>query len=146
MEMTDGKKMRGVISALVAVHLGITLWHGAAHRSLAVRLPAGKQAFVYIVILLAPLIAAALLWTRRVVLGTWIFFLSMLGSLLFGGYHHYVHVSPDHVAHLPAGSAGAPSSFAASAAALALVELIATAYGVFCLRVRQVAQGQPKGT
>ncbi len=28
----------------------------------------------------------------------------MFGSLAFGVYHHYVGISPDHVAHLPPGS------------------------------------------
>jgi hypothetical protein len=30
---------------------------------------------------------------------------SMLGSLIFGFCYHYVIISPDHVAHLPAGEA-----------------------------------------
>ena len=137
--------MRSATTALVAVHLGITLWHGAAHRSLDVTLPTWKQAFVYIVILVAPVIAAALLWTRHAVSGAWLFFLSMLGSFLFGAYHHYVLVSPDNIHHLPAGGAGAQSSFVASAAALAIIELAAAMYGAFCLGALRAAREKAEG-
>lgn len=136
--------MKGAITVLVAVHLGITIWHGAAHRSLEIGLPAWKQAFVYIVIVLAPLVAAALLWTHHVIAGAWTFSLSMLGSFLFGAYHHYVLLSPDNIHSLPAGGAGAQSSFIASAAALAMVELIATMYGAFCLGVLHGPRGGAK--
>ena len=30
---------------------------------------------------------------------------SMLGSFIFGAVYHYIIISPDHVAHLPAGDA-----------------------------------------
>jgi hypothetical protein len=30
---------------------------------------------------------------------------SMLGSFIFGACYHYLIISPDHVAHLPAGEA-----------------------------------------
>jgi len=29
-------------------------------------------------------------WTRYVLVGVWIFFLSMLGAMLFGAYHHFI--------------------------------------------------------
>jgi hypothetical protein len=121
------------IVLLVAIHLGVAVWHGNAHTALAIALPPEKNAFVFIVILIAPLVAAALMWTRYVVVGVWMIFLSMLGALLFGAYHHYVMVSPDNIGHLPHGSADAQSTFIASAAALALVELTSTLYGAFCL-------------
>ena len=73
------------------------------------------------------------MWTRYVLVGVWMFFLSMLGALLFGAYHHYVTVSPDNIGHLPHGSADAHSTFIASAAALALLELASALYGAFYL-------------
>ena len=125
------------IAVLVAVHLAVALWHGNAHGALAISLPPGKSAFVFIVILIAPVVAASLIWTRYVVVGAWIFFLSMLGALLFGGYHHYVLVSPDNIGHLPPGSSAAQSTFIASAAALALLELASALYGAFYLGRRK---------
>jgi hypothetical protein len=61
------------------------------------------------------------------------FFLSMLGALLFGAYHHYVLVSPDNIGHLPSGSPESHSQFIASAAAIALLELTSALSGAFCL-------------
>jgi hypothetical protein len=57
----------------------------------------------------------------------------MLGSFLFGVYHHFLVVSEDHVRHLPAGSADVQSAFIVSAAALAVLELVSTVYAAFCL-------------
>lgn len=53
-----------VITGLVAIHLAATLWHGSAHTQLAIALPRQKTIFVYIVILIAPIVAAGLVWTR----------------------------------------------------------------------------------
>jgi hypothetical protein len=124
------------ITILVAIHFAVTIWHGNAHTELAIALPPGKNAFVTMVILIAPLVAASLVWTRHVLRGLWIFFLSMLGALLFGAYHHYILVSPDNIGYLPHASADAHSTFIASAAALALVELASALYGAFCLGSR----------
>jgi NADPH:quinone reductase-like Zn-dependent oxidoreductase len=122
-----------VITGLVIVHLAASIWHGGAHTSLAITLPAEKTLFVYIVILIAPIVAAALVWTRFFSIGLWVFFLSMLASFLFGAYHHYLLVSPDNIGHLPAGSPEAHSQFITSAAVIALLELAAALYGAYCL-------------
>jgi hypothetical protein len=139
--------MKVAITVLVAVHFLIAVWHGQAHTSLGVTLSPGQFAFVFGVIVLAPFVAALLIWTHRLRTGTWVFFLSMVGSFLFGTYHHYVAVSADHVQHLPNGSADARSVFIASAAALALVEFGSALYGAFCLRgtgcgARRMADGR----
>lgn len=39
-----------LIAGLVTVHLAASLWHGSAHTQLAITLPPGKNAFVYVVI------------------------------------------------------------------------------------------------
>ena len=44
----------------------------------------------------------------------------MLAALAFGAVHHYVLVSPDHVAHLPEGDA--QGLFRATAAAMLVLE------------------------
>ena len=124
---------RILTTVLVAGHLATTLWHGDAHTQLAVELSPLKNVYVYVVILIAPIVGAALTWTRLAVLATWIFTLSMLGALLFGGYHHYVLVSPDNIHHLPAGTVEAQSRFVASAAVIALFDLAAALYGAFSL-------------
>lgn len=127
---------RIVITGLVVVHLVATLWHGDAHTRLAIELPPEKNLFVYTVILLAPLVAAALVWTRYATIGLWVFVLSMVGAVLFGAYHHYVLISPDNVGHLPAGHPEFHSQFITSAALIALLELASALYGAFCLGSR----------
>ena len=124
------------ITVLVVIHLAATLWHGDAHARLAIELPPAKTVFVFLVILMAPVVAAGLVWTRYVSIGLWVFVISMLGALLFGAYHHYVMVSPDNIGHLPVGSPEFHSQFISSAAAIALLELASALYGAFCLGSR----------
>ena len=47
-----------VITGLVVVHLAASIWHGSAHTHLAIDLPPEKTFFIYIVILIAPIVAA----------------------------------------------------------------------------------------
>lgn len=124
---------RIVITALVVVHLVASLWHGSAHGQLAIALPPEKTIFVYVVIVIAPIVAAVLVWTRYVSIGLWVFLLSMLGAFLFGAYHHYVLMSPDNIGHLPVGSPESHSQFITSAAVIALLELASALYGAFCI-------------
>jgi hypothetical protein len=128
---------RTSITALVAVHLLATLWHGNAHATLAIDLPPHKTVFVFAVILAAPIIAASIVWTRYFSIGVWLFFLSMLGALLFGAYHHYILVSPDNIGHLPPGNPESHYQFISSAAVIALLELASALYGAFCLGLQR---------
>ncbi len=122
-----------VITGLVVIHLAATLWHGSAHTQLAIALSTEKTIFVYIVVLIAPIGATALVWTRYNRMGLWGFFLSMLSGFLFGAYHHYVLVSPDNIGHLPAGGPETHFQFITSAGVIALLELASALYGVFCI-------------
>ena len=125
-----------IITGLVIVHLVASIWHGDAHTRLAIALPPEKNVFVYVVILIAPLVALILVWTRYSKIGLWVLALSMVGALLFGAYHHYVMVSPDNIAHLPEGTPEAHTQFISSAAVIALLELATSMYAIFCLRPR----------
>ena len=58
-----------LIAGLVAIHLAASVWHGSAHTQLAIALPPDKNAFVYVVILIAPVVAAGLVWTRYISIG-----------------------------------------------------------------------------
>ena len=134
---------RIAITTLAVIHLVATLWHGNAHTQLAIGLSREKTFFVFVVILIAPVVGAGLVWTRYLSIALWIFLLSMLGAFLFGAYHHYVLVSPDNIGHLPEGSVEAHSQFISSAAVIALLELASALYGAFCLgsyRARSGAQ------
>ena len=93
------------ITVAVLAHLIVNILHGQAHTSLGVGLSAFHQVYVYGVILLAPLVALALSFTRYTKTALWLLLVSMLGSFVFGGLYHYVIISYDHVAHLPPGDA-----------------------------------------
>ncbi|HTO08360.1 MAG TPA: hypothetical protein VMR86_15040 [Myxococcota bacterium] len=125
--------MRPLITALAAVHLAITLWHSEAHTELGIGLPAWKLAYAYAVIVIAPPVAAALLWTRFASWALWLFTAAMVGSLLFATYHHYILVSPDNIAHLPEGAPEAQVRFVVSAGWSALLELASALVGAFYL-------------
>lgn len=128
---------RIVITGLVAVHLVASLWHGNLHSQLSINLSLWQTLFVLVVILVAPIVAAALVWTRFVSIGLWLFSLAMLGSLLFGVYHHYVMVSPDNINFLPGTDSASHHQFALSAGAIALLELASALYGAFCIGSRE---------
>jgi hypothetical protein len=125
--------MKPLIAALAAIHLAITLWHSGAHSELGIGLPPWKLAYAYAVIVIAPPVGAALLWTRFARLGLWLFTAAMVGSLVFATYHHYILVSPDNIAHLPEGTDEAHMRFVVSAGWSALLELASALVGAFCL-------------
>jgi hypothetical protein len=93
------------VTITVIAHLIVNLLHGRAHTELGVGLTSFQQFYVIAVILLAPLIALLLSWTRYARASLWLLLALMLGSLIFGACYHYIIVSSDHVAHLPLGDA-----------------------------------------
>src|SRR6476619_5217693 len=97
--------MKSLAKIAVLAHLLVSLVHGYAHNQLGVGLSAWQNSYVLIVIILGPLIALALVWMRRTRAGFALLAISMAGSLIFGGYFHYIGISPDHVSHLPPGDA-----------------------------------------
>jgi hypothetical protein len=113
LDKTSSKRMRSpvnhriawVVTLAVLAHLVVVVLHGQAHTRLAIELASWQQVYVIVVILLAPLVALVLSWTRYVRAGVWLLLGSMLGALLFGAVHHYIIISEDHVAHLPPGDA-----------------------------------------
>ena len=103
--MAGRHRQRLWVTIAVLAHLIVTLVHGQAHTSLDVGLSNWQNVYVLAVIVLAPLVALALSFTRYARTGLWLLLASMLGSLIFGAFYHYVIISPDHVAHLPPGEA-----------------------------------------
>jgi hypothetical protein len=118
-----------LVTAVVLLHAVILLAHDSAHRDLGVALVLWQTIFVYLVIVAGPLLAAALAFTRRARSAYALLAVTMLGSFVFGAFHHYVAISPDHVAHLPAGAA--QPLFKGTAALMAGVEALAAAFGAY---------------
>ena len=128
------RRVRIVCTVAVLAHLVINVVHGRAHGELGVGLSDWQTIYVITVILIAPLIAMLLLWTRYARLGLLVLVISMAGSLIFGAIYHYIVVSPDHVAHLPPGDA--QGVFRMSALLLVLTELFGVVVGLLGLRSR----------
>ena len=107
---------------VVAVHALVNAVHGYAHVSLGVLMSWLANVFIVSVIMIAPILAAALLWTKWRRQGAWLLSASMAGSLLFGAYNHFVAVSEDHIFHVPRAGSGR-TTFQITAVLLALIEL-----------------------
>jgi len=116
-----------IATAIVLVHLVVATLHGGAHDSLGVGLSPWQNAFVWIVIVAAPLVAAAASWTRYRRPAALLLGISMLGALLFGLYFHFIAISNDHVSHLPEGDAR--GMFIATAILLMPLEAAGSAWG-----------------
>src|SRR4029453_2897410 len=89
------------LTAVVLLHLAITIAHGQAHAGAAIPLPLASTLFVYIVILAGPLLGLALARWRPVA-GAWLVAASLAGALLFGLVNHFRLPAPDHVNHVDA--------------------------------------------
>ena len=116
----------------VIVHLVVSIVHGRAHERLVVGLSNWQNIYVMTVIVVAPLIAMALIWTRYAHSGLVLLVISMAGSLIFGVAYHYVVISPDHVSHIPPGEA--QGLFRMTALLLVLTEVFGVAVGLWGLR------------
>lgn len=117
----------------VLAHTVIVLLHGAAHQELNVALSLWQKNYAASVIMLAPIVAAVLLWTRHGRTGFLLLTVSMAGSLIFGLYYHYVAVSADHVSHLPPGDA--QGLFRLTALLLTATETFGFAVGLMGLQM-----------
>jgi len=119
-------------TASVLAHLVISIVHGRAHERLSVGLSNWQNIYVLTVIVIAPVIAMVLIWTRLARHGLVLLVISMLGSLFFGVAYHYVVISPDHVSHIPSGDA--QGLFRTTALLLVLTELFGVLVGLWGLR------------
>ena len=86
---------------IVLVHALVLFGHGAAHSHLHIEPSPWQRAFIAMVIFAAPvlaaILAALLLWTRRQRAGVVFLGLSLAGSLFFGLYYHFVAAGIDNV-------------------------------------------------
>ena len=126
------------VTAIVGVHLLVNITHGLAHRELRIGLALPASIFVIVVVLIAPLLAMALVWTVKKQLGLILLTLSMSGSFLFGLSHHFLAMGPDHVNSQPWSPWGL--AFGLTAYALLITEAIGTYTGIHFLWVTKAAE------
>jgi len=134
--MSGRYSQRAWVTIAVVAHFIVALVHGQAHTRLGVGLSNWQQFYVLTIIVVAPLIALALSFTRYAGAGLWLLLASMLGSLIFGACYHYIIISPDHVAHLPVGEAR--GLFRATAVLLLITEAFGVVVAAMALRTSRV--------
>ncbi len=116
--------VRFALYAVVA-HAAVVALHSAAHEILGVKATPAQLVFIVAVIMVAPLVAGLLLWRGKERAGALLLICSMLGSLAFGVYYHFVADTADHVSHVARMSpANWAIVFQATALLLALVEAL----------------------
>jgi hypothetical protein len=121
----------GFAIGIVIVHFAINVAHGIAHQHLAIGLNSFQKIFVAVVIVVAPLYAAYLIWKGSLRTGGMLLAVSMAGALAFGVYYHFILPGPDHVTHinLPI-SLDMRDIFDVSAVLLALFECLGVLAGM----------------
>ena len=118
---------------IILAHLAVVIVHGISHMGAGVTLDLFGNLYVLVVIILAPLVAAILLYKVSLSSGGWLMTLSMAGSLCFGVLYHFLSAGIDNVMEV---QGSWHMLFLSSAVAVAVTELIGILWGV---RVLQVA-------
>ncbi len=116
----SASRAAALMTRAVLAHAAVVLAHGWAHMRLSIGMSPGEDAFVGLVVVAAPLLAAVLVWTPRRRLGALLLAASMFGALVFGLYHHFLDPGPDNVFGRP--FRGWNALFALTALLLAAVE------------------------
>ena len=117
--------------AIVVLHLIVGVVHSVAHSELQIYMATWQNAYILFVIFVLPLVSGFLLW-RRSRLAFLLLFISMFGSLLFGGYYHFLAPGPDNVSQLSHHAWTLP--FQLSAVVLALLEAVGVIIGIAGLK------------
>jgi hypothetical protein len=119
-------------TAAVLLHGVPLVLHSMAHVQLAIYLPSVlANVYIGVVLFAAPVIAVVLLWMGWLRSAGWLLVVSMLGSLVFEVYNHFMAMSPDHVSQVPFSTWG--DIFRITATASAITEVLAAAAGVAIL-------------
>jgi hypothetical protein len=93
------RALKLIALGFVAIHFVVVVLHSNAHTKLAVNASPAQLAFIIPVIVVAPVVAGIMLLKFERA-GTILLTVSMLGSLLFGVYYHFIADTIDHVAHV----------------------------------------------
>ena len=113
---------------IVAIHTAVAFVHNQAHRQIDVTLSNFQSTYALLVIVIAPAVAAAIIWRGHPRRGASLLVLSMLASLVFGIVNHFVIDSTDQLAHIS--NDGWGNIFTVTAYALALTELVGIVAGM----------------
>ena len=124
---------------VVAIHFVVVVLHSIAHNKLPVDATPAQLAFIVPVIVVAPVVAAVML-AKFEKAGMVLLTASMLGSLVFGIYYHFIADTIDHVAHVAHREPLFWSQmFVVTSYLLAITEAASAAVGLMCVFVPLVA-------
>jgi hypothetical protein len=134
--------MKTIATLLVVLHLAVVMVHGQAHQQLHIDPSVWQRVFIVTVILVGPLLATVLLWTRFRKIGYVVLLATMAGSLVFGlAYHFLVHGS-DNALELQSGHW--ESLFGNTAVWLAVTEAAAVVCSALALKRLGTQSGERK--
>lgn len=127
-------KEKIVATLLVTLHLLAVLGHGMAHSQLHIQPSPWQRIFIAVVIVIGPVLAMALLWTRLKRMGFALLLITMTASLLFGVAYHFVVPGSDNALDLHNGHW--ESVFRMTATWLAVIETGAVAWYVWAWKLK----------
>jgi len=93
------RRLKRIALAIVAIHFVVVVLHSIAHQLLSVNASPAQLAFIFPVIIVAPVVAGFML-PKFEKFGTVLLTVSMIGSFIFGVYYHLIADTIDHVAHV----------------------------------------------
>lgn len=118
---------------VVLAHIVINGIHGIAHQQLGVSISDFQSAYVFLVTLVAPIVAVIMLLflnKPKILLGgAWLLLVSMLASLLFGIVYHIVIPSSDNIFTVMQNPSLYSVAFTSTAILLLIVESVGTWVG-----------------
>lgn len=126
-------KVAVLTTATVLAHAVVVLLHAWAHLVLGVNMSPFQIVFIVLVIMLAPIVAAVLMWTPYRRAGALIFAVSMFGALVFGAFHHFLDPGIDNISKVPTDDWGA--LFRLTAVLLAIIEGWGSIVGWWSIRL-----------
>jgi hypothetical protein len=129
----NGIRIRRWLIAVVLTHLVVSVVHGVAHAEAHVELSQAGSLFVFVVILIGPVVGLALIWRARRI-GSWIVAVTMAGSFVFGLANHFLLAGDDHVSHV---EPQWRTLFAATAIILAAIESVGSGLAIAYARERR---------
>ena len=123
--------MKTIATLLLMLHLAVVIVHGNAHQQLHIEPNMWQRVFIVTVILIGPVLAMALLWTRLRKIGYVVLLVTMAGSLAFGLAYHFIVPGSDNALELQ--SAHWESLFISTAVWLAVTEAAAVVWSALAL-------------
>ena len=127
--------LRRLAVLVVILHAIVTAPHSIAHTNLHIAMDTWQNIYIFVVILIAPIVAAVFIWIRPRS-GFALLTISMIGSFVFGVYYHFIATGSDNAFTLPASSW--TLTFQLTAWLLAITELGGAVIGFLGLSNRLV--------